>query len=1106
MLTFFYLAIMQALEILMEENLAETQNKKSLNFTHLHVHSHYSLLDGLPKIDALVKYVKELGMSSVALTDHGSMYGVIEFYQIAKKNGIKPIIGCEIYVAPRNLTDKQTGIDDKRFHLILLAKNNQGYKDLVELVTKANLEGFYYKPRIDKKLLKEKSGNLIGLSACLQGEIDQALLKNKHEEAEKIAREYEEILGKGNFYIEISHHPNIPSHEAIQQDLIALAHKLNIPLVATQDVHYLKKEDAPIQDILMAIQTGEKVDENERLTMKDEDFSLTSPEEMGEKFKHVPEALENTLKIAEACNVELEIGKIKLPKFHLPVGETADSCLKKFCMEGIKSRYGFDAFEIENENQQKIVDRLNYEMDVIKKTGFADYFLIVQDFVNWAKNQGIVVGPGRGSAAGSIVSYLLNITNVDPIKYNLLFERFLNPERISMPDIDLDFADTRRDEVLDYVSQKYGRDRVAQIITFGTMAARAAVRDAGRALGYPYIFCDAISKMIPPMLGESKTTIPKAIKEVKELKDLYDSNPDAKRLLDIAQRLEGVARHASTHACGVVISANPLNEIVPLQYVAKTGSTKNGEQQKNIVTQYEMHAIEDLGLLKMDFLGLRNLTIIEDTINLIKAGKNIEIDIDKIPLEDKKTYKLLQAAKTTGVFQLESSGMKKYLKELKPTELEDLTVMVSLYRPGPLDAGMVEEYILRKHGKKSVTYLHPRLEVILKKTYGIIVYQEQVMQIARELAGFSISEADTLRKAVGKKIKKLLDEQREKMINGMVKNEISKNTAEEIWEFIEPFARYGFNRSHAVCYSLIGYQTAYLKANFTSEFMAALMTNEGVEVERIATLIDECKSLGIDVLPPDVNESQLNFSVVKKDSKEFVRFGLGAVKNVGLGIATALIEERQKNGPYKNMADLLLRVTNKDLNKKSLESLIKCGAMDEMGERKQFLDNIEQILEYSHTNAKSKLNPQSDLFGSLNIKPVLNLKPTTPALPNEKLSWEKELLGLYVSSNPLSAFTDKIKKLAKNQIKDLAQLKEGSFVSLGGIISSIHKITTKAGQPMLFVKLEDFTGKIEIVVFPSTLQNNQDIWQEEKIILVSGKVSLRDAEPKVICDRVQEIK
>jgi len=816
--------------------------------------------------------------------------------------------------------------------------------------------------------------------------------------------------------------------------------------------------------------------------------------------------LENTLKITEMCNVELEIGKIKLPKFHLPAGETADSCLKQFCAQGIKSRYGFDVSEIKNDDQQKIIDRLNYEMDVIKKTGFADYFLIVQDFVNWAKNQGIVVGPGRGSAAGSIVSYLLNITNVDPIKYNLLFERFLNPERISMPDIDLDFADTRRDEVLDYVSQKYGRDKVAQIITFGTMAARAAVRDTGRALGYPYVFCDAISKMIPPMLGENKTTIPKAIKEVKELKDLYDSNPDAKRLLDIAQRLEGVARHASTHACGVVISATALNEIVPLQYVAKSGSTKKGEQQKNIVTQYEMHAIEDLGLLKMDFLGLRNLTIIEDTINLIKAGENIEINIDKIPLEDKNTYKLLQAAKTTGVFQLESSGMKKYLKELKPTELEDLAVMVALYRPGPLDAGMVEEYILRKHGKKSVTYLHPRLEAILKKTYGIIVYQEQVMQIARELAGFSISEADTLRKAVGKKIKKLLDEQREKMLNGMIKNEISKNTAEKIWEFIEPFARYGFNRSHAVCYSLIAYQTAYLKANFTSEFMAALMTNEGTEVERVATLIDECKSLNIDVLPPSVNESRLNFSVVGKDGKEFIRFGLGAVKNVGLGIATALIEERQKNGPYKDMADLLLRVTNKDLNKKSMESLIKCGAMDELGERKQFLDNLEQILEYSHTNAKSKLSAQSDLFGSLNIKPVLKLRPASAATPKEKLSWEKELLGLYVSANPLSAYADKIKNLARNQIKDLTKLPEGSFVSLGGIISSIHKITTKSGQPMLFAKLEDLTGKIEIVVFPSTLQNNPDIWQEGKIILISGKVSLRDAEPKVICDRTQEIK
>jgi DNA polymerase-3 subunit alpha len=1090
----------------MEKNLvAETQNKKSLNFVHLHVHSHYSLLDGLPKIEALVKRVKELGMAAVALTDHGSMYGTVEFYQTAKKIGIKPIIGCEVYVAPRNLEDKQAGIDDKRFHLILLAKNNQGYKDLVGLVTKANLEGFYYKPRIDKKSLKEKSGNLIGLSACLQGEISQALLKNDPKEAEKIAREYEEILGKENFYIEIGHHPNIPSHEAIQQDLIALAHKLNIPLVATQDSHYLKKEDAPIQDILMAIQTGEKVDIEERLTMKDEDYSLTSPAEMNEYFKHVPEAIENTLKIAETCNVELEIGKIKLPKFHLPYSETADSYLEKNCIEGIKSRYGFNASEIKNDEQQKIIDRLNYEMEVIKKTGFADYFLIVQDFVNWAKNQGIVVGPGRGSAAGSIVSYLLNITNVDPIKYDLLFERFLNPERISMPDIDLDFADTRRDEVLDYVSQKYGRDKVAQIITFGTMAARAAVRDAGRALGYPYVFCDAISKMIPPMIGENKTTIPKAIKEVKELKDLYDSNPDAKRLLDIAQRLEGVARHASTHACGVVISATPLNEIVPLQYVARSGNNKSGE--KNIVTQYEMGAIEKLGLLKMDFLGLRNLTIIEDTINLIKVGKNIEINIDEIPLEDKKTYKLLQAAKTTGVFQLESSGMKKYLKELRPTELEDLTVMVSLYRPGPLDAGMVEEYLLRKNGKKSISYLHPKLEPILKKTYGIIVYQEQVMQIARDLAGFSISEADTLRKAVGKKIKKLLDEQREKMINGMIKNEISKNTAEKIWEFIEPFARYGFNRSHAVCYSLIGYQTAYLKANYTSEFMAALMTNEGTEVERVATLIDECKNLGINVLPPDINESQLNFSVTTQpNGNEAIRFGLGAIKNVGLNISNVLIQEKQKNGPYKNIADLLLRITDKDLNKKSMESLIKCGALDCLGERNQFLVNLDKILEFSRNNAKSKNDRQSDLFGGLNIKPILKLSPAPPADKKERLSWEKQLLGLYISDHPLRPYIEQIKKIAQYQIKDLYKLSEGSPVTVAGIVSIIQKIITKKGQPMAFVTIEDLSGKMEVLVFPSLLQNSAPMWQEEKVILVSGKVSLRDAEPKVICDRVQEIK
>lgn len=1079
-------------------------------FVHLHVHSHYSLLDGLPKIPALVEYVKSLGMDTLALTDHGSLYGAIEFYQTALKQGIKPIIGCEVYIAPRGIADKESGVDDKRFHLILLAKNNQGYRDLVDLITIANLEGFYYKPRIDKELLRRKSGNLIGLSACLQGEVSQALLRKDTAEAERLAKEYEEILGKGNFYIEIGHHPNVPSHQAVQQELIELAHRLKLPLVATQDSHYLRPDDANIQDVLVAIQTGDQVGAEDRLSMRDDDYSVTSAQQMAEYFKDVPEAIENTVRIAQECKVSLELGKTKLPTFPVPGGADPDEYLQNLCLEGIKERYGFDPKNPRTDADKKVMQRVEYELSIIKKMGFAEYFLIVQDFVNWAKNQGIVVGPGRGSAAGSIIAYLLNITNVDPIKYDLLFERFLNPERISMPDIDIDFADTRRDEVLEYVSQKYGRDHVAQIITFGTMAARAAVRDAGRALGYPYVFCDAVAKMIPPMLDDKKATIAASLEKVAELKDLYGSNPDAKRLLDIAQKLEGVARHASTHACGVVISAEALNMAVPLQYVARSGTGKNGSGQKNIVTQYEMGAIEKLGLLKMDFLGLRNLTIIEDALKLIKQTRGISIDMDAIPLDDAKTFALLQAAKTTGVFQFESAGMKRYLKALRPTELEDLTAMAALYRPGPLDAGMVAEYILRKQGKKAITYLHPKLEPILKKTYGIIVYQEQVMQLSQVLAGFSVGEADTLRKAVGKKIKKLLDEQRDKMIAGMIaqNSDIDVKKATTIWEFIEPFARYGFNRSHSVCYALIGYQTAYLKANYTPEFMAALLTNEGTDIERTAVLIEEAKSFDIPVLPPDINESQLNFNVVKdaQGTGWSIRFGLGAIKNVGAAIAQNIIQERERNGRYQDVADLLTRVTDKDLNKKSLESLIKCGALDCLAERRKLLENLEAILEYSRNNIRSKTNRQNDLFGGLNLRPTLKLTEVAPASAKEKLGWEKELLGLYISGHPLKGMEATLSKVARQRARDVARLADGARVGLAGLIVSIQKIVTKAGQPMLFAQLEDLSGKIELVVFPSLLQKDAEIWKEEKIVSIQGKVSLRDAEPKILCDSVKEVK
>jgi len=795
-------------------------------FTHLHVHSHYSLLDGLPKIGQLLDYVKELGMDSVALTDHGVMYGAVEFYKKAKEKGVKPIIGCEVYLSQGKMREKRPKIDDKRYHLVLLVKNKEGYKNLVELITKAHLEGFYYKPRIDEELLVKHSNGLVALSACLAGKIPRLIVSNKIEEAEKVALKYQDIFGKGNFYLEIQNHSHIKEQEKSNKGIISIAKKYGIPLVATNDVHYLRPEDAEAQDILMLINTGANLNDTERLTMKSDNFSLRPPKEMIEIFKDVPEAIENTQKIVEMCNFEFELGKTKLPRFETPNRKTADEYLEELCLEGLKNRYG-------EHPSKEITDRLNYEISIIRQMGFAGYFLIVQDFVNWAKNRRIIVGPGRGSAPGSLVSYLLNITNIDPLKNNLLFERFLNPSRISMPDIDLDFTDRRRDEVIGYVMNKYGQNNVAQIITFGTMASRAVIRDVGRALGYSYDYCDKVAKMIP--FGFS---LKKSLKNVSEFKDIYKTDEKAKRLIDLAKKLEGVARHVSTHACGVVISAEPLSNLIPLQH-----PTQN---DKTIVTQYEMHAIEDLGLLKMDFLGLKNLTIIEDTLSRIYVIQNKKIDIEKIPLDDKKTYSIFQKANTTGIFQLESDGMKRYLRQLKPTEFEDIVAMVALYRPGPIQ--FISDYIARKQKKQEIRYLHPELRPILEKTQGICIYQEQIMQIAQKIAGFSLAEADVLRKAVGKKIKKLLLEQEKKFLKGAIENGVKKDIAQKIWQWILPFARYGFNKSHATAYAMIAYQTAYLKAHFPVEFMASLLTSEKTDVERIAVLIKECERMKIEVL------------------------------------------------------------------------------------------------------------------------------------------------------------------------------------------------------------------------------------------------------------------
>ena len=1063
-------------------------------FIHLHTHSHYSLLDGLGNIDQLIIEAKNQGSTALALTDHGVMYGAIEFYQKCKKANIKPIIGIEKYITSGNLKEKKK---EKLYHLILLAKNNKGYKNLLKLTTIAHLDGFYYKPRLDWKTLKKYSEGLIATTACLSGPLSRHLNANQIKTAEKNLNILLDIFGKDNLYLEMQH-LNSPQQNKVNKEMKKLASKYNLPLIITNDVHYIKKEDDQAQDILLCIQTKYKKTDKNRMSYLGEDFSMLKEEEISKLFPEDKEALENTQKLADRCNLKIELGNIQLPKYELPIGITEYEELERLCLQGLKKRYNVN----KNTVNIKIKKRLKYELKIIKETGYSAYFLIVQDFVNWAKNQKIIVGPGRGSAAGSLVSYLLNITNIDPLKYKLIFERFLNPERISMPDIDLDFADTRRDEVIDYVEKKYGKNHVSQIITFGTMAARAAIRDVGRVLGYNYNKCDQIAKMIP-MFNSLKD----ALKNITELKKSYEEDPETQRILDMAQKLEGLVRHSSTHACAVLITKEPLINYTPLQY--------SSSDDNSIISQYSMKPVEDLGLLKMDFLGLKNLTIIEQTLKILKATQNIKINIDTIDLDNKKTFKLLQEANTTGVFQLESGGMKRYLKKLKPTELEDVIAMVALYRPGPMK--VIPEFIDRKNGKKEITYLHPKLKPILKNTYGAAIYQEQIMQIARDLAGFTYGQADVLRKAVGKKIKKLLDQQEESMVSGMINNGIDKKSAESIWEFILPFAKYGFNRSHAACYALISYQTAYLKSNFPNEFMAALLTSDQGNTDRITIEINECNKMGISILPPDVNESFTTFTVVmdkdlkkidkKIDGKSKIRFGLNAIKNVGKHISKIITEERKNNGYYKSLEDFLSRITNKDLNKKSLESLIKSGALDSLIERGVALGNLNTILEFNKKIQNDKNSNQSNIFSDLPLNKntfSLKLENYSKISKNQRLSWEKKLLGIYLSDHP---FKEKI-KLFKNNITTLNKLKdkEGRIVKIAGIITNIEKINTRNGKPMLFVTLEDSTNTIELLIFPKLLEKTITLWKDENEIIATGKVSTKDGQIKLIIEKAQELK
>ena len=1068
-----------------------------MSFAHLHVHTEFSLLDGSNKIKEYVSRVKELGMNSAAITDHGVMYGVIDFYREAKKQGINPILGCEVYVAPNSRFDREiTGGDDRYYHLVLLAENEEGYANLTKIVSKGFVEGYYYKPRVDKELLRKYHKGIIALSACLAGEVARFLTKGLYEEAKKTALEYQEIFGEGNFFLELQDH-GIPEQGLVNQQLFKMSEETGIELVATNDIHYTYAEDAKPHDILLCIQTGKKLSDENRMRYDGGQYYVKSEEEMLRLFPYAKQALENTQKIADRCHVEIEFGVTKLPKYDVPDGYTSWEYLQKLCYEGLEKRYG--------DPSEELKDRLAYELETIHQMGYVDYFLIVWDFIKYAKDHGISVGPGRGSAAGSIVSYCLEITTIDPIRYQLLFERFLNPERVSMPDIDVDFCYERRQEVIDYVTRKYGKDCVAQIVTFGTLAARGVIRDVGRVMDLPYAYVDSISKMIPQELG---ITIDKALKMNPDLKKLYDTDETVTNLIDMAKRLEGLPRHCSMHAAGVVICQKPVDEYVPLSRAA----------DGTITTQFIMTTLEELGLLKMDFLGLRTLTVIQNAV-LLARRKQPELNINQIDYNDQKVLDYIGTGKTDGVFQLESAGMKGFMKELKPHNLEDVIAGISLYRPGPMD--FIPQYIRGKNDSSSITYDCPQLEPILAPTYGCIVYQEQVMQIVRDLAGYSLGRSDLLRRAMSKKKAAVMEKERkifiygdeETGVPGCIKNGIDEQTANKIYDEMIDFAKYAFNKSHAAAYAVVSYQTAWLKYYFPVEYMAALMTSVIDNPSKVSEYIYACRQMNIKILPPDINKGEANFSVDGGD----IRYGLAAIKSIGRPVIKAIVEDREELGLFQNLEDFITRLSAKNvLNKRTIENLIKAGALDTLGgTRKQFMSIYVQIVDHVTQEKKNSMVGQMTLFDlvSEDQKEEFQIRmPDVGEYSKETLlAFEKEVLGIYVSGHPLEAYEEKWKKSISATTADFqldeetghTKVHDGAKEIIGGMITEKTIKHTKTNQMMAFITVEDLLGTVEVVVFPRDYEKNRDYLEVDSKVFVCGRVSEEDDKPsKMICEKI----